>query len=68
MSWSFAYFYCLLTAYYVLLPVRDEMGIQGGVEQLQWVFTGTFVAMLAAVPAYSWLAARFPRARLLPYV
>ena len=43
MLWSFAYFFCLLCGYYILRPVRDEMGIQAGVDQLQWLFTGTFL-------------------------
>jgi hypothetical protein len=55
MLWSFAYFFCLLCGYYILRPVRDEMGIQGGVENLQWLFTGTFVTMLAAVPLFGWV-------------
>ena len=29
LLWSFAYFFFLLAAYYVLRPVRDEMGIAG---------------------------------------
>ena len=29
--------------------LRDEMGIAGGVKNLQWLFTATFVVMLAAV-------------------
>jgi AAA family ATP:ADP antiporter len=65
---AFAYFFCLLCAYYILRPVRDEMGIQGGVENLQWVFTATFVAMLAAVPVFGAAAARLPRRRLVPLV
>ncbi|HWP91965.1 MAG TPA: hypothetical protein VNN20_07200 [Thermodesulfobacteriota bacterium] len=46
LLFSFAYFFCLLCSYYILRPIRDEMGIQGGVENLQWLFTGTFVVML----------------------
>jgi len=68
LLWSFAYFFCLLCSYYILRPVRDEMGIQGGVTNLQWVFTGTFVAMLVAVPIFGAAAARFPRQKLLPIV
>jgi len=68
MLWSFAYFFCLLCGYYILRPVRDEMGIQGGVENLQWLFTGTFVTMLAAVPLFGWVSSRFPRRKLLPVV
>lgn len=66
--WSFAYFFCLLGGYYILRPVRDEMGIQGGVEQLQWLFTGTFIAMLVAVPLFAWVASRFPRRTFVPAV
>ncbi len=68
LLWSFAYFFCLLSSYYILRPLRDEMGIAGGVENLQWVFTGTFGASLAAVPLFGWVAARFPRRKLLPTV
>src|SRR4051812_34532996 len=66
--WSFAYFFCLLCGYYVLRPIRDEMGIQIGVGNLAWLFTATFVAMLAVVPAFGWVSSRFPRCRFLPYV
>ncbi len=44
------------------------MGIAGGVENLQWLFTGTFIAMLATVPLFGWLTSRYPRKRFLPYV
>jgi len=63
---SFAYFFCLLSSYYILRPLREEMGVAGGVQKLPWLFTGTFVAMLAAVPAFSALAARLPRHRFIP--
>lgn len=66
--WSFIYFFCLLGGYYILRPVRDEMGIIGGVSNLQWLFTGTFVAMLLAVPLFGWVAARFPRRVFVPLI
>ncbi len=68
MLWSFAYFFCLLAAYYILRPLRDEMGIAGGVRNLQWLFTATFLVMLAAVPLYGALVARVPRRRFIPLV
>ena len=42
-GWSFAYFFALLAAYYVLRPLRDQMGIAGGIKSLPWLFTATFV-------------------------
>jgi len=68
LAWSFAYFFCLLCGYYVLRPLRDEMGVQSGVENLPGLFTATFVAMLATVPLFGWAAAKLTRARLLPWV
>ncbi len=44
------------------------MGIAGGVENLQWLFTGTFLAMLGAVPLFGWVTSRYPRKRFMPYV
>ena len=68
LIWSFLYFFSLLCGYYIVRPLRDEMGIAGGVENLQWLFTGTFLAMLAAVPLFGWVSSRYPRERFLPYV
>ncbi|HET7753455.1 MAG TPA: MFS transporter [Anaeromyxobacteraceae bacterium] len=65
---SCAYFFSLLCGYYLLRPLREEMGIRGGIGKLHWVFTATFVAMVAAVPLYSALIARVPRARAIPLV
>ncbi|HEX4386868.1 MAG TPA: MFS transporter [Myxococcales bacterium] len=66
MLWSFAYFFFLLSSYYILRPLRDETGVAGGVDKLPWLFSGTFVAMLLAVPAFSAVAARMPRHRFIP--
>ncbi len=66
--WSFAYFFTLLAGYYVLRPLRDQMGIAGGVRALPWTFTATFVTLLAAQPLYGMLVARLPRARFIPIV
>jgi ATP:ADP antiporter, AAA family len=59
--WSFAYFFALLAGYYVLRPLRDQMGIAGGVKALPWLFTATFVTLLVAQPVYGVLVAKLPR-------
>lgn len=68
LAWSFAYFFCLLAGYYVLRPLRDEMGIAGGVKNLPWLFTATFVVLLVASPVFAALVARLARARFVPLV
>lgn len=66
--WSFAYFFALLAAYYVLRPLRDQTAIAGGVSALPWLFTATFVTLLAAQPLYGALVARLPRRRFIAFV
>jgi AAA family ATP:ADP antiporter len=66
LVWAFTYFFCILCAYFILRPVRDEMAIAGGVRALPWMFTATFVAMLCVVPFFGALVSRFARARLIP--
>ncbi|HRQ66119.1 MAG TPA: MFS transporter [Xanthomonadaceae bacterium] len=60
---SFAYFFCVLSAWYVLRPIRDAMGIAGGTSQLPWLFLGTLLLTLVANPVFATLVARMPRAR-----
>jgi AAA family ATP:ADP antiporter len=65
---AFGYFFFVLACYYVLRPVRDEMGIRSGVRNLPWLFTGTFVASLIIAPIYAALVARLKRSRFIPLV
>jgi AAA family ATP:ADP antiporter len=68
LAWSFIYFFCLLCAYFVIRPVRDEMMVRFGAERMQWVYTSVFFIMLALTPAYGWLVARWPRRTFLPAI
>ena len=68
LLWSFCYFLSLLCAYYIIRPIRDEMGVAGGVENLQWLFTATFLAMLLLVPIFGWITSRYPRKIFLPLI
>lgn len=66
--WSCAYFFFLLCSYYVIRPIRDEMGVRGGVENLPWLFTGTLVGMLLVHPLFTALVSRLPRRRFVPTI
>lgn len=65
---GFLFFLCLFASYFMLRPVRETMGIAGGVKNLQWLFTATFVVMLAAIPLYGAVCAWLPRRRFVPWV
>jgi len=68
LLWSFLYFFCVLAAYYILRPVRDEMGVLSGALKLPWLFSAVFVSMLVVVPVFGWVAGHFTIRRLLPTV
>ncbi len=68
LGWSCLYFFFLLSSYYILRPVRDEMGIAGGVRNLPWLYLGTLTGMLVLNPLFAWLVIRLPRRRFIPLV
>lgn len=68
LAWAFVYFYCLLCSYYIIRPIRDAMGISAGVDNLQYLYLATILAMLALVPLFGWLTSRWPRQKFLPFI
>lgn len=68
VGWSFLYFFCVLSSYYMLRPVRDEMAVFSGADTIPWLFTATFFVMLLATPVFGWISSRFPRRNFLPWV
>jgi len=64
---AFAYHFLLFTAYYILRPLRDSMGVTSGVENLDDLFGYTLLGMLVAVPLFGWISGRFRRAVFLPW-
>jgi ATP:ADP antiporter, AAA family len=65
LGWSWLYIFSVLSSYYILRPLRDDMGVAGGIENLPWLFTGTLAGMLAINPPFAALVARLPRVRFI---
>lgn len=63
--WSMLYVIALFLAYYVLRPIRDELGVAGGVQNLPWLFTGTLLAMLVASPLFALAVRNLPRRQFI---
>jgi AAA family ATP:ADP antiporter len=59
-----AYGFCILFAFYLLRPVRDEIGAADR-GNLQHLWTAVFLVMLLAVPLYSLAVARLRRASFI---
>ncbi|MGH8031365.1 MAG: NTP/NDP exchange transporter [Luteimonas sp.] len=65
---SFVTFFCVLAAYYVMRPVREQLSAAVGSTQLPWFFAATFVATLLLTPVFAWLVSRYPRRVVMPVV
>lgn len=65
---AFVFNFIVLGSYYVLRPIRDDIGAAGGLENLSWMYTGTMTVMLLANGLFSALVARLSRRRFIPIV
>jgi AAA family ATP:ADP antiporter len=63
---SFTYFFCVLAAYYMIRPVREQLSAAVGSTQLPWFYAATFLAMLALAPVFGALVSRYPRRIVVP--
>ena len=68
VAWSFAYFFCVLSSYYILRPIREAMAVGSGPNTIPYLFIGTFIAMMFATTIFGWVASRYPRRTFLPWV
>jgi AAA family ATP:ADP antiporter len=65
---AFATAFAMFSAYAILRPIRETMGITSGVQTLPALFWGTFAGMLLVQPLYGWLTSRYRRSSFLPWV
>jgi ATP:ADP antiporter, AAA family len=62
---SFVFFFVVLAGYYVIRPIRDNIGANN-FENLWWMFTVVLVAMIIANALFSATVARMTRRRFIP--
>ncbi len=65
VAWCWLDIFSLLSSYYIMRPIRDQAGVAGGVQNLQWLFSGTLVAMLLLNLPFAYLVTRLPRHRFI---
>ena len=66
VGWCWLYIFSVLSSYYIMRPIRDQAGVAGGVNNLQWLFTGTLVGMLVLNIPFAYLVKKLPRSRFIP--
>jgi len=65
---SFLFVFVLMTAYFILRPVRDALSSDWTDEQLSWLWTSTFVFSLIAVSIYGAVISRVRFRIIVPSV
>src|ERR1051326_61210 len=64
---GFAFHFIILTAYYIVKPIRDSIASSGRLETLPWMFTATLIVMLIANAVYAAIVARMERRKFIPF-
>ena len=67
-SLSFLFVFVLMTAYYILRPVRDAMASDWSDVEVSWLWTINFFASTALVAIYGWIVSRLPLRFVVPAV
>lgn len=61
-------FFLILCGYYILRPIREEMGLAGGVRNLPQLYLVNLAVMLALAPVFGAVASRWSRRVFVPAV
>jgi hypothetical protein len=64
---GFAFHFIILTAYYIVKPIRDSIAAGNRIETLPWMFTATLVVMLIANTIFAAIVARMERRKFIPF-
>ncbi len=64
---AFLYFFFLLGGYFMLRPIRGAVAANNS-DVLQWLYTATFLCILAIVPLFGFLVTRFRRSQFIPAI
>ena len=65
---AFFFFFSVLCSWYVIRPVRNEMAVQAGLENIPVLLSIVLLVMLFANPIYSWVVSKIKKDRIVVYV
>lgn len=65
---SFIFYFCILGAYYVMRPIRDQLAVKVGSEELPLFFSVTFVVTLILTPLFAQVVSLWPRRIIIPTI
>jgi AAA family ATP:ADP antiporter len=66
LAWAWLYIFAVLSSYYIMRPIREQMAVAGGVQNIQWLFTATLAGLLLLNVPFAYLVKTLPRSRFIP--
>ena len=66
LAWAWLYIFAVLSSYYIMRPIREQMAVAGGVNNIQWLFTATLAGLLLLNVPFAYLVKTLPRTRFIP--
>jgi AAA family ATP:ADP antiporter len=66
LAWAWLYIFAVLSSYYIMRPIREQMAVAGGVHNIQWLFTATLAGLIILNVPFAWLVKTLPRTRFIP--
>lgn len=66
LLWCWLYIFSVMSAYYIIRPLRDAMGVAGGIKNLPWLFSATLIGMLLVNLPFAALSRKLARTRFIP--
>ena len=60
------FYFCVLSGYFCLRPLRETFGVSGGMDRLYWLFAVTCGVSLIVVLLFGGTVARMDRRRFIP--
>lgn len=66
VGWCWLFSFAVMSSYYIMRPIRDTAGAAGGVNNVQWLITATFLGMLLVNISFAYLVKTLPRRRFVP--
>ena len=60
------WFFLILSAFMVLRPARESLGLTQGIDTVRGLFMATMAVTLLVAPGFSWLVTKLPRHIFIP--
>lgn len=65
---ALAYFFFVITSYYVLKPIREGLAIELGAHRIPALNILSMLSLIGANAGYSWLVGKYGRERFIPWL